>query len=131
MNNRINELAELFDLMPAWSDRYNYIIDLGNALPPMPVAFKTPENRISCNSTLYFYAYYTAGICHIEAEANTPIPQGLAALLHSVFNDCTRPEITKNLPRLAEFLNRSGLPDNLTTARRAALLEMIKKIAKQ
>lgn len=130
MNNRINQLADLFDLMPAWSDRYNYIIDLGNALPPMPVAFKTPENRISCNSTLYFYAYYTAATCHIEAEANTPIPQGLAALLHSIFNDCTRPEITENLPRLAEFLNNTGLLDNLTTTRRAALLEMIKKIAK-
>ena len=70
--------------MPQWNERYNYLIKLGNQLPAMPVAFKIAENRIACNSQLYFYFYYIEDICHIEAEANTPIPQGLAALLYSL-----------------------------------------------
>lgn len=67
--------------MPEWNEGYNYPIGLGNQLPTMPVAFKMPANRITCNSQLYFYVYYAEDRCHTEAEASTPIAQGLATLL--------------------------------------------------
>lgn len=130
MKDRIEELAALFALMPGWTDRYNYLIELGNTLPPMPVAFKVPENRIACNSQLYFYAYYAEDICHIEAEAATSIPQGLAALLHSLCNGIPRQELRSGLPLLEDFLRQTGLPKNLTITRREALGEMIGKIKK-
>lgn len=130
MKSRIQELTTLFVLIPEWTDRYNYLIDLGNTLPPMPVAFKVSENRIACNSQLYFYIYYTDGICHIEAEANTPIPQGLAALLHSLCNGIPRQELRSGLPLLEDFLHQTGLPENLTITRREALGEMLRKIKK-
>lgn len=130
MKEKIQELTELFDLMPEWSDRYNYLIELGSRMPPMPVAFKVPENRIACNSQLFFYVYYTEGICHIEAEANAPIPQGLAALLHSLCDGLPRQEIHNNFPLLKEFIQASGLSANLSLTRREALEEMLKIIVK-
>lgn len=130
MKEKIQELTELFDLMPEWSDRYNYLIELGSRMPPMPVAFKVPENRIACNSQLFFYVYYTEGICHIEAEANAPIPQGLAALLYTLCNGLTRQEIHNNFSLLKNFIQTSGLPANLSLTRREALEEMLKIIVK-
>lgn len=130
MKEKIQELTELFDLMPEWSDRYNYLIELGSQMPPMPVAFKVPENRIACNSQLFFYVYYTEGICHIEAEANAPIPQGLAALLYTLCNGLTRQEIHNNFPLLKNFIQTSGLPANLSLTRGEALEEMLKIIVK-
>ena len=35
----------------------------GASLPAMPVAFQVPENRIACNSMLYFY------VCHTKTFA--------------------------------------------------------------
>lgn len=130
MIERIRELAELFALMPDWMDRYNYLIELGNALPPMPIAFKVPENRIVCNSMLYFHAYCREDICYIEAEANTAIPQGLAALLYSFFNGQNRKEICENWSVFESFLRETGLPEHLTAIRRQALCIMLKNIKK-
>ena len=52
-----------FLLLPKWADRYNYFVELGESLPAMPVAFQVPENRIACNSMLYFY------VCHTKTFA--------------------------------------------------------------
>ena len=53
----IEEMSELDD----WMDRYAYIIDLGNALPPIDEKYKTPEHliegcqsRVWLNADLYF-----------------------------------------------------------------------------
>lgn len=128
MKERIEELKALFDLMPGWADRYNYLIELGENLPPMSLAFKVPENRIICNSMLYFYVYFSEEICYIEAEANAAVPQGLAALLSSICNGISRPELFAHLPLLEAFIHESGLLENLTLTRREALLSMLGKI---
>lgn len=128
MREKIQQLAAIFSLMPEWTDRYNYLVDLAAQLPPMPVAFKTPGNRITCNSMLYFYVYEKEAICYIEAEANTAIPAGLAALLWSVCNECHRSELTGNLPFLIQTLTELGLPDHLTPQRSEALAQMLGKL---
>ena len=63
MKEKIDALKETFLLLPEWADRYNYFVELGESLPTMPVAFQVPENRIACNSMLYFY------VCHTKTFA--------------------------------------------------------------
>ena len=63
MKEKIDALKETFLLLPEWADRYNYLVELGESLPAMPVAFQVPENRIACNSMLYFY------VCHTKTFA--------------------------------------------------------------
>lgn len=129
MKERIESLREIFMLLPTWSDRYNYLIEIGEQLPDMPVAFQTPENRIECNSMIYFYVCYINDICYIFATANSPIPAGLAGLLFSLCDNTSKKELSENLPFLRDTLTEIGLIDNLTPSRRDAFLTMIKKIA--
>lgn len=49
----IDEFADIDD----WMDRYAYIIDMGNALDPMPEKYKTPQNLIEgCQSRAWLNA---------------------------------------------------------------------------
>src|SRR5262249_46282169 len=51
------EVVEDFDFLEDWADRYQYIIDLGAKLPPMPAELQTPENRVhGCQSTVFLHA---------------------------------------------------------------------------
>ena len=128
MKEKIDSLREIFMLLPTWSDRYNYLIELGEQLPEMPVAFQVSENRIECNSMIYFYVCYINDICYIFATANSPIPAGLSGLLFSLCDNISKKELSENLPYLIDTLNEIGLIDNLTPSRRDAFLSMIKKL---
>ena len=37
---QIQELIENFELLDDWEDKYRYLIDLGEKLPPFPAKFK-------------------------------------------------------------------------------------------
>ena len=44
-------IAEEFAFFGDWSERYQYLIDLGRKLPPFPDAWKTDEHRLlGCQS---------------------------------------------------------------------------------
>ena len=129
MKEKIDALKETFLLLPEWADRYNSLVELGESLPAMPVAFQVPENRIACNSMLYFYVCYIQDVCYIFASANAVILAGLAAMLFNLCNGVSRKDIRDNMPYLLVTLKELGLIDNLTLSRRLALLEMIKKLS--
>jgi len=51
INETQDEIIEEFEGMTDWMDRYAYIIELGNTLPPYPENEKTPQNLIEgCQS---------------------------------------------------------------------------------
>ena len=128
MKEKIDALKETFLLLPEWADRYNYLVELGESLPAMPVAFQVLENRIACNSMLYFYVCYIQDVCYIFASANAVILAGLAAMLFNLCNGVSRKDIRDNMPYLLATLKELGLIDNLTLSRRVALLTMVEKI---
>jgi len=37
------EIVDTFGLLEDWTDRYQYLIDLGRQLPPLPEEFKTEQ----------------------------------------------------------------------------------------
>src|SRR5262249_43254240 len=46
------EIAEVFDAVDDWAEKYEYLIELGSKLPPMPGALKQECNRVQgCQST--------------------------------------------------------------------------------
>ena len=50
------ELAEVFEFLDDWAERYQHIIELGEKLPPMPAALKTEANRVrGCQSTVFLH----------------------------------------------------------------------------
>ena len=50
------ELVEEFSFFDNWMDRYQYIIDMGKALPEYPEALKGPETKIDgCQSNVWIH----------------------------------------------------------------------------
>ena len=78
MNNRINEIQdEIIDEFSGfsdWMDKYSYIIEMGNALPPIDERHKTPDNIIEgCQSRVWLNAEYSDGKIHFAADSDAII----------------------------------------------------------
>jgi len=46
MTATIQTIRDDFSLLDEWEDRYRYLIELGEALPPFPEAERTPANKV-------------------------------------------------------------------------------------
>lgn len=119
----IAELSELTD----WMDRYAYIIDVGNTLPPYPESEKIPSNIIEgCQSRVWIYAKLNDDrTIHFDADSDALIVKGIIALLLKVLNDRTPDEIlSSNL----YFIEKIGLQEHLSPTRSNGLVAMVKQI---
>ena len=55
-----NDIVEEFSDVEDWMDRYGMIIDLGNNLPEINEAYKTPDHLIEgCQSRVWLHADLT------------------------------------------------------------------------
>ena len=123
----LDEFAGLGD----WSERYQYLIELGRELPAMPVGLKVEANRVrGCQSTVFLSARVrqqgTLAVVEFLADSDSAIVSGLIALLQRLFSGQPAEEILDfDLPG---FLARIGLEKNLTTGRRNGLAEMVKRL---
>lgn len=127
VNETQDEIIEEFEGLTDWMDRYAYIIELGNTLPPFPEAEKTPENLIEgCQSRVWIAAKRNEdGTIHFEADSDALIVKGIVALLMRVLNDRTPDEI---LGGDLYFIDRIGLKDHLSPTRSNGLVAMVKQI---
>ena len=131
MNNRINEIQdEIIDEFSGfsdWMDKYSYIIEMGNALPPIDERHKTPDNIIEgCQSRVWLNAEYSDGKIHFAADSDAIIVRGLIAVVLTIFKDKTPAEIAAF--SLDDIFARLGLEEHLSPSRRNGLLSMIEKI---
>ncbi|MDE7347107.1 MAG: SufE family protein [Muribaculaceae bacterium] len=119
----IDEMAGMDD----WLDRYAYIIDLGNTLPPISEDMKTPTNLIEgCQSRVWIDAKQSDDRkIHFEADSDALIVKGIVALLMRVLNDRTPDEI---LDADLYFIDRIGLSEHLSPTRSNGLVAMVKQI---
>lgn len=127
INEVQDEIIEEMTGMDDWLDRYAYIIDLGNTLPPIPEEMKTPANLIEgCQSRVWIDAKEKDdGKIHLEADSDALIVKGIVALLMRVLNDRTPDEI---LGADLYFIDKIGLSDHLSPTRSNGLVAMVKQI---
>src|SRR5260370_22165635 len=51
------EIAEVFDAVDDWTEKYQHLIEIGSKLLPMPAVLKTEANRVQgCQSTVFMHA---------------------------------------------------------------------------
>ena len=118
----IDEFAEIED----WMDRYGYIIDLGNQLPPIDEKLKTPDRLIDgCQSRVWLNAEEKDGKVQFTADSDAIIVKGIISLLISVLNDHTPEEILNTDLR---FIDEIGLSQHLSPTRSNGLLAMVKQM---
>lgn len=119
-------LLEEFDFFDNWMDRYQYIIDLGKALPTYPDEWKTPEYKIEgCQSQVWIRPEVQEGKIHFAAISDAAIVSGLIALLVRIYSDRTAAEILATPP---DFLKELGLDKHLSPTRSNGLHAMLERI---
>lgn len=109
-----------------WMDRYAYIIDLGNALPPIAEEFKTPQNLIEgCQSRVWLNANLIDGKIYFTADSDAIIVKGIISMLIDVLNGHTPAEI---LDADLWFIDKIGLAEHLSPTRSNGLAAMVKQM---
>lgn len=120
------EIAEEFALFGDWSERYQYLIDLGKHLPPFPETYKTEAYRVQgCQSMVWLVPSGNAGSMHFEAASDSAIVSGLLALLLRVYSDRPAREIAATEPR---FIATIGLAKHLSPTRSNGLAATLIKL---
>ncbi|NYS60792.1 SufE family protein [Vreelandella salicampi] len=126
------ELIEEFEMFDNWMDRYQYIIDMGKALPDFPDEWKTDEYKIQgCQSNVWVRHEQQGDQLIFSATSDAAIVSGLIAVLLRIYNERTAEEITATEPH---FLGDLGLDKHLSPTRSNglhAMLERIYRVAKE
>ena len=126
------ELLENFSYLDAWEDKYKYLIELGDNLPPFPQEEQTDANKIEgCMSQVWFIHKKEGDRYIFNATSDAHIVRGLEAVLLTLINGKTGPEI-QNTDILSAF-RHLGLEEHLSPTRRNgfyAMIGRIKEIAK-
>ena len=116
-----------FALFDDWMDKYNYLIELGNSLPPIDPAHRTERYAISgCQSRVWLAGTLSDdGRVWFEADSDAIITKGIVSLLIKVLSGRTPREI---LDTELYFIDRIGLRENLSPTRANGLAAMVKQV---
>ncbi len=122
-----DELAENFEFLEDWEQRYGYVIELGKAMPPMPEELKTKANKVDgCVSQVWIAPRIEEGRLHFIGDSDALIVRGLVAILHTLYDGLTSAEILAiDAPKQ---LGRLGLEDALSPQRSNGLKAMVKRL---
>jgi len=121
-----NAIVEEFSFFGDWTERYQYLIDLGRKLPPLPEEFKTEAHKVQgCQSQVWLVAGGDAEQLEFRAISDSAIVSGLIALLLRVYSGRSAREILETEPR---FIEAIGLAKHLSPTRNNGLAAMFKRI---
>ena len=120
------EIAEEFACFGDWSERYQYLIDIGRQLPPFPEDRKTEAWRVhGCQSMVWLVPSGNAARMHFEATSDSAIVSGLIALVLRVYSDRSAAEIVATEP---DFIQAIGLAKHLSPTRSNGLAAMLARL---
>lgn len=120
-----NEIIDEFSFFDDWEQRYEYLIELGKELEPIPEEQKTDNKVIKgCQSTVWLDAEIEGDKIVFQADSDAILPKGLAALLVRIYNNQKPVDI---LESKTDFIQEIGLQEFLSPTRANGLLAMIKQ----
>lgn len=124
-------IRDEFAFFGDWSERYQYLIDLGRKLPPFPEECKTEEHRLhGCQSMVWIVASGDAERLDFQAISDSAIVSGLVYLALRVYSGRSAREILATDP---DYIADIGLAKHLSPTRSnglAALLGFIRERAR-
>lgn len=120
------EIVEEFDLFDSWEDKYQYIIELGQKLPPLDEKHKLEENKIKgCQSSVWLNSYAKDDKVYFEADSDSTFVKGEIALLIRALSG-QKPEdiVSADLG----YIDKIGLRQHIAVTRANGLANMIKQM---
>jgi cysteine desulfuration protein SufE len=124
-------IIDEFSFFGDWTERYQYLIDLGRKLAPFREEWKTEANKVhGCQSQVWLVATGDANRLEFAATSDSAIVTGLIALLLRVYSGRSAQAIVATEPR---FVDSIGLAKHLSPTRSnglAAMLQTVKQHAR-
>ncbi len=125
-------IRDEFAFFSDWSERYQYLIDLGRKLPAFPDDSKIEEHRLhGCQSMVWIVASGDTDRLDFAAASDSAIVSGLIFLALRVYSGRSADEI---MATDARYIADIGLAKHLSPTRNnglAALLAFVKATAQQ
>lgn len=128
-----SHIFETFELLGDWEARYQYLVDLGGQMEPLPSAEKTEGNRVKpCMSTVHVVAYRDEDdpdVVRYRGDCDTSIIKGVVALLVDVMSGRTVQRILElDIDRLFAGLK---LQEHLSPARHVGIFAIVEHMKEQ
>ena len=95
IDQELDALAEEFDLLGDWEERYRYVIELGRELSPLTDAERSEPNKVrGCASQVWLVTEPQAdGSLRFRGDSDAHIVRGLIALLLRLYSGRAPQEI--------------------------------------
>ena len=121
-----NQIIDEFNFFQDWSEKYQYLIDLGKSLPDFDQNNRIDSNLINgCQSKVWLNSSFNDNIVIFEADSDAIISKGIISLLIRVFSGHNPKDI---LEANIDFIEKIGLNSHLSQTRANGLLSMVKQI---
>lgn len=125
------DIADTFEFLDDWEDRYRHVIELGRAMAPLDDSFKVPAYKVEgCASQVWLRPQISGqGVearFDFQGDSDAMIVRGLIAILHALYAGLTPAEVLEvNAP---SELGRLGLNDHLSSQRSNGLRAMVERV---
>ena len=125
------DIAETFDFLDDWEDRYRHVIDLGKAMEPLDESLRVPATKVEgCASQVWLVPELEgdgdAATFHFRGDSDAMIVRGLIAILIALYDGLTVKETL--FVDANQELGRLGLDDHLSSQRSNGLRAMVQRI---
>ena len=121
------EIAETFDFLEDWEERYRHVIELGKAMPAMDASLQVPATKVDgCASQVWIMPRIEDGRFDFQGDSDALIVRGLIAILHALYSGVPVAEVV-GIDAQAE-LGRLGLQEHLSSQRSNGLRAMVERI---
>jgi len=125
----IDQLKTEFGFFSDWTERYQYLIEMGARMPLYPADKQNDDHLFrGCQSQVWLADEFRDGQIWLQGTSDSKIVQGLIALLLRVYSGRTPSEILAIDP---DFLRELGLAEHLSPNRSTGLFNMVEAIRKK
>lgn len=121
------QIQENLSFLDDWEDRYRYLIELGQALPPLAPEERNAANKVSgCVSQVWLVSQHDGPQLTYRGESDAMIVRGLVAVLVALYSGRSAKEIAAT--DAIGLFDEMGLREHLTTQRSNGLVAMVNRI---
>ncbi len=123
-------MVEEFELFFDWEERYQYLIELGNAMIAFPEKYQCEEHRVQgCQSTVWLVCQQSTddpSKLVYSADSDSQLVKGLVSILVQLYNQKTPDDILQL--DIVEVFARIELTQHISRSRANGVHAMIARI---
>jgi cysteine desulfuration protein SufE len=133
MTASIDTIREDFAFLDSWEDKYRYVIELGEGLPPYPDEARDAAHKVQgCVSQVWLLTNRGPGDdpeIRFSGDSDAHIVRGLVAIMIALFSGRRASEIVAI--DAEEVMRSLGLDDHLTPQRANGLRAMVRRMKQE